>query len=298
MRVLYKESDGCQAVFANGLFEEVGILKILRPNLRFVAKIVGDPVWERKRNKSSNPTGIEDFNQSKLSNGDLLQRLILVWALNRFSHITCPSLQLKDLVNGWGVRPVVSVIHNGIKCREITTEPKQYDVVSVSRLVPWKNLDVLISSCARVNLSLAICGEGPEMQKLKEIAREKSADVEFLGMIDALKVSDVMNRSNIFSLISSYEGLSFALLEAMMAGKRIVVSNCKGNTDVITNEHNGLVVDIKNEKELDDALIKLSENLSAAAKMSVNAHNDVKAKYCAEKQLNLMSDMIIGRHEK
>jgi glycosyltransferase involved in cell wall biosynthesis len=298
MRVLYKESGGCQAVFANGLFEEVGILKILRPNLRFVAKIVGDPVWERNRNKSSNPMGIEDFNRSKLSSGNLLQRLILVWALNRFNYISCPSLQLKDLVSGWGVRPVVSVIHNGIKCREITTEPKQYDVVSVSRLVPWKNLDVLISSCARVNLSLAICGEGPEMQKLKEIAREKSADVEFLGMIDALKVSDVMNRSNIFSLISSYEGLSFALLEAMMAGKRIVVSNCKGNTDVITNEHNGLVVDIKNEKELDDALIKLSENLSAAAKMSVNAHNDVKAKYCAEKQLNLMSDMIIGRHEK
>jgi glycosyltransferase involved in cell wall biosynthesis len=298
MRALYQESVGSQAVFANGLYEEVGILKILRPKLRFVAKIVGDPVWERNRNKSLTPIGIEDFNRSKLSSKNLIQRLILVWALNRFSHITCPSLQLKDLVTGWGVRRDVTVIHNGIKCREITTEPKQYDVVSVSRLVPWKNLDVLISSCARVNLSLAICGEGPEMQRLKETAAENLADVEFLGMIAGQKVSDVVNRSNIFALISSYEGLSFALLEAMMAGKRIVVSNCKGNADVIRNENNGLVVDIKNEKELDDALIKLSECHSAAARMSMNAHNDVRAKYCAEKQLHFMVNMIVGLDEK
>lgn len=296
--VLYRESSKCQAVFANGLFEEVGILRILRPRLRLVAKIVGDPVWERARNRKSSLSGIEEFNQEKLSGNNLLQRIILVWALNRFNHITCPSSQLKEFVNGWGVKSDISVIHNGIKCHEMTTEPAKYDVVSVSRLVPWKNLDILITSCARLDLSLAICGEGPEMERLKKVAEENSAKVEFLGMLDGQKVTEVMKKSNIFALISSYEGLSFALLEAMMAGKRIVVSNCKGNSDVIDNKYTGLVVDLNREGDLDYALMMLSINNSTTLRMSMNAHAEAQEKYCAEKQMSFMSEMIIERHDK
>jgi len=298
LRVLYRESSKCQAVFANGLYEEVGILRILRPRLRLVAKIVGDPVWERARNGNLSLSGIEEFNHEKLSGKKLLQRIILVWALNRFNHITCPSSQLKEFVNGWGVNGDISVIHNGIKCQEIATELAEYDVVSVSRLVAWKNLDILIKSCARLNLSLAICGEGPEMERLREVAEANSAKVEFLGMLDGQKVTAVMKKSNIFALISSYEGLSFALLEAMMAGKRIVVSNCKGNADVVDNKKTGLVVDLNHESDLDDALMTLSINDPATLKMSMNAHAEAQEKYCAEKQMCLMSEMIIRRHDK
>ena len=296
--LLLKESSGCKAVFSNGLFEEVALLKIMRPKIYCVAKIVGDPVWERNRNSTASSVGIEDFNQGKLSIKNLLQRYALTWSLNQFNEITCPSTQLAKIIKGWGVHVPITVIQNGIRCHEIVNVNKQYDVVSVSRLVPWKNLDKLILACSRNNLSLAICGEGPEMSKLEMIANEFKARVEFLGMMDEKRVMEVLNKSNVFALISSYEGLSFALLEAMMAGKRILVSSCEGNTDVVQHGVTGIVVNANEQRALDISLLDLVKNDPLGTKLALNAHVEAKANYCADKQLSLMLNLITGSLKK
>jgi glycosyltransferase involved in cell wall biosynthesis len=290
--VLNKESRGCQAIFANGLFEEVGLLKVLRPKLRYISKVVGDPVWERNRNATSSLVGIEDFNARKLPIKYASQRIILSWALNKADQISCPSVQLKEIIQSWNVHCNVTVIPNGIKCREMVLKPRRFDVITVSRLVSWKNLDKLISACARTKLSLAVCGDGPEMVKLKALSFENDAQVEFLGMLESPQVIDAINESYIFALISSYEGLSFALLEAMMAGKRILVSDSKGNRNVVKDGVTGLVVNPDCNKDLDSALLTLSENYSFAEQMSANAHSEAREQYCAENQLALMSAII------
>lgn len=297
-RALYRESRGCQAIFANGLYEEVGLLKLMRPRIHFVAKIVGDPIWERDRNRNASSIRIEEFNRSKLSRKNLIQRLLLAWALNRFNKITCPSNQLAELIHGWNVYRPITVIANGVKCKEISMKRKKYDVVSVTRLVPWKNLDRLIVACARVNLSLAICGDGPEKSNLQRIAQKNKSDVFFLGQLDSQQVAEVIDESVIFALISSYEGLSFALLEAMMAGKQILASDCKGNIDVISNGFTGSIVDPNDEKQLENALWELIDNPAKAREISKNAHKVAKEMYCAKTQLDLMVNLLTRPDEK
>ena len=61
-------------------------------------------------------------------------------------------------------------------------------------------------------------------------------------------------------LSSDYEGLSNALLEAMMMGFPCISTDCEGSTDVIENGINGLLVHRGDEDGLVSALTLLAEN--------------------------------------
>jgi glycosyltransferase involved in cell wall biosynthesis len=290
--VLFKNSLSSDVIFANGLFEEVAIVSIFHKKKRIVAKIVGDPVWERYKNRTDHRVEIEAFNQSVLQRPYSVQRKLLKWSLNQFSEITCPSEQLKELISKWGVTKRITVIKNGIECHEIVRLEPEYDLVTVSRLVKWKNLDRLILALANRNYSMAICGEGPERSNLEKLALEKRVKVDFLGQVTGVSLNRVINKSKVFALLSTYEGLSFALLEAMMSGKRILTSNARGNTDVIRNNENGIVVDPMNLDEISNALDVLIKNETAGEKVSRAAHQNAVEFYCAERQINKMIEFL------
>ena len=221
--LITKKAKRVDAIFANGLFQETAI-GLLFLKKKSVAKVVGDPVWERARNKGRTNLNIVDFNNSKLSINQRLQRFFIRWSLNRFSIITCPSLELTSIITNWGVRKPIEFIPNGVVISENQNTDKKYDLVSVSRLVNWKNIDKLIRASVNTKSKLAIIGSGPEEIALKKLAKDFNAPVEFLGQLDEEGVKKVLARTRIFALLSDYEGLSFALLQAMACGIPAVVS--------------------------------------------------------------------------
>ena len=253
---------------------------------------MGDPVWERARNKGRTNLNIVDFNNSKLSINQRLQRFFIRWSLNRFSIITCPSLELKSIITNWGVSKPIEFIPNGVVISENENTDKKYDLVSVSRLVNWKNIDKLIRASANTKSRLAIVGSGPEEIVLKKLAKELNAPVEFLGQLDEEDVKKVLARSRIFALLSDYEGLSFALLQAMACGIPSVVSDVKGNSDVIRNEVEGLVVNIDNQVEIENAIEKLLGSTELLAKYGAAAKLKVKNEYEQKNQINKVINLM------
>lgn len=288
---LFKVTRNSSTLFANGLFEEVGIASLLKPKLRIVMKIVGDPVWERSRNKTGSKVSINAFNDKKLSLSCAVQRRLLNFSLNQSELIFTPSRQLADLVQQWRIKSPVKVINNGIVCREIEISEMRFDVISVSRLVSWKNIDLLIKSCAATGMTLAVCGDGPERDNLESLAKQINANVRFFGNLNPPDVSKVLNSSKIYALVSDYEGLSFSLIEAMMAGKSILVSSAQGNLDVISQGINGYVVDLEDE----DAITKCLLSLKSQKKidLGIQAHIDAIERFCSEKQLDAAIDTLV-----
>ena len=291
LRVVLKSKPDSDGVYSNGLYEECGVASIFGVRL-LVAKIVGDPIWERFRNSQDSTISIGEFQRKKLSLLFKMQRKFLVWSLNRFMLITTPSAELARFIEGWGVKRPIEVIPNGINCHLIQKKSSDRSVVSVSRLVSWKNIDLLIQACAETNLSLKVIGEGPDRAKLEATAREFGADVRFLGELKADGVVQVLSESGVFALISDYEGLSFALLEAMMVGIPVVVSNNAGNTQVIQNEVNGLVVPIGNLDQTKQALSRLFSDKHLKEYLSKNAKALAMDKYCEEKQISQMVNVL------
>ena len=283
--LISKNMKVIDCVFANGLFQETAIALTLN-NRNSVAKIVGDPVWERAFNKGETELKIVDFNKSKLSIKHKTQRMFLAWSLNRFQFITCPSLELKQLIQSWGVTRPVEFISNGITPIAHKKNSGEFDLVSVCRLVKWKNLDKLIRACASANKSLAIVGSGPEEGNLKSLASAISGNVTFFGQLEELEVINILQRSKVFALMSDYEGLSFSLLQAMACGLPSIVSNINGNVDVITNGSEGLVVDSNNQNKLIAAIDELLNSPEKMREFGLAALMKSQSKYSKHEQIS------------
>ena len=283
--LLLRKAKSAESVFSNGLFQETAVA-LMFIKRRSVAKVVGDPVWERARNKGLTKLSINEFNDSKLKINQKFQRWLICWSLNRFDYITCPSLELKDLMQGWGVVKPIEFIPNGVDLISSRIGNKEFDLISVCRLVSWKNLDKLVIANAKAKTRLAIAGGGPEESRLKALALSTNSDVTFLGQLEEQDVIKALQKTKVFALLSDYEGLSFSLLQAMACGLPSIVSSAKGNTDVITNNSEGLVVDIKNQDNIVTAMQQLLGEPEKMTSFGIAASRKVKSDYLQINQVN------------
>ena len=263
------------ALFTNGLYEEAYLATRLvrRP---WTAKVVGDPIWERATNSGRTGANIDAFQAEALPFGLNLQRRALTLALRTANLVTTPSLQLSLMVERWNVpRPIV--IPNGVPILDLSPANPDFDVVTVCRLVPWKGVDVLIEACTAEGLRLRIVGDGPLRHDLEQLASELDPGslVTFSGAVSPHKVRSIIESGRLFALNSSYEGMSFALLEAKERAVPVVVGANPGNSAVVRSGVDGLVVDPRSVSEVRGALSKLVDNPPLARSMGLAGRQDV-----------------------
>lgn len=97
------------------------------------------------------------------------------------------------------------------------------------------------------SFQLKIIGDGPDRNELERrfTAAGLSAYVEFTGWLTVSRVKDLLRTFDIFLLLSDYEGLPVALLEAMAHGVLPVVTQIEsGNTQLVRNGQNGYVLPV------------------------------------------------------
>ncbi len=288
-KYIFLSSIRSDLIFANGLYEETGVA-VRFSRTPTLGKIVGDPVWERARNSGSTKLTIESFNTEAPVG---IQRRLLKFALNGFKEIITPSQQLADFVKKWGISNPVSMIPNGVQILGMSNQPKEFDLVTVSRLVPWKNVDLLIRIAAKKNLKLCVIGDGPENLKLRTLAAELNAQITFTGASAQDKVGQQVAKAKYFALLSTYEGMSFALLEALGAGIPAIVSNAAGNVAVIKNGVNGYVVDISNEISCGNSIAEILSSASNYQKVSEGALQSVIENYSIESTLKRTENKLL-----
>jgi glycosyltransferase involved in cell wall biosynthesis len=258
-----------------------------------VAKIVGDPLWERKRNSGKTSLSITEFQNSHLTLLDRCNRLLYLWSLNSFNVLTSPSEELATIIRGWGVKPKVVVIPNGVEIPALIPTDKKFDLVYVGRLVKWKNVDLVIKLSSELGLSAAIIGSGPELSILEKLAISLNANCVFLGDQQKESIDQILMESKLFILLSQYEGLSFALLEAMAAGIVPIVSDAKGNLDVVTDEYNAVVAPLSNLQALPNQVKTLLNDKSKMKNLGENALETVRNKYFATDRISDMMEFTL-----
>ena len=289
--LIIRKTKTAESIFSNGLIQETAVALFFIKR-KSVAKVVSDPVWERALNNGETYLNVVDFNNSNLKFKHRLQRILLRWSLNRFGVVTCPSIQLKNIIENWGVYKPIEFISNGVSLGTEESTALDFDLVTVCRLISLKNIDIMIRASVKTNVSVAIVGSGPEEYKLKELAGSLGANVIFLGQLDKNKVNKILLRSKIYLNLSDHEGLSFSLLEAMSCGLPSIVSNIEGNTNVITNGLDGIVVDVKNEKQLINAIKTLMDSQSTRLEYGLAARSKIKSRYLQEIQIGKVINLL------
>lgn len=180
-------------------------------------------------------------------------------ALAERTHIICNPVNLpKEMVG-----------------KALVTEKKKR-IVSVARIMPQKNHDVLIKAFAifaksRPDYTLTIYGNGPQIGELKMLA-------ESLGIGDKVSIpgasktihQDILD-ADMMCLVSSREGMSNAMIEAMCLGLPCICTKVSGAIDLIKDGENGFLVDIGDEEQLVEKMNLLAAKPEAARSIGENA---------------------------
>ena len=118
---------------------------------------------------------------------------------------------------------------------------------------------------------LVFCGDGEERGMLEEKARDLGNRVIFLG--NRSDMADIYHMADCFVLASFREGLSRSIMEAMACGLPCLVSDIRGNRDLIDPE-GGFLFDPASSSGISEGLEKLlaSEEL----RRNMGAHNQKK----------------------
>jgi glycosyltransferase involved in cell wall biosynthesis len=164
----------------------------------------------------------------------------------------------------------VLVIINGVNVERLRTAARRGDegpvrIGIIARLAPVKDLGTLLRAMKRVVMrspetELLVVGDGPERAALESLSAELgiTGKVRFTGF--RRDIPAVLSEIDIFTLSSLSEGTSITLLEAMAAGKPVVVTDVGGNPAIVEEGVNGFLVPASSPEALADALVRLAGN--------------------------------------
>lgn len=179
------------------------------------------------------------------------------------------------------LRKNINVIYNPVSLSDdyigsANTTIKEKEIVTVGRLVPEKNHELLIKSFAEFRndhscYKLTIWGEGPLRKKLQEL-------IDSLGLHDCVFLKGNSNEvlreilnSEIFVLPSNTEGMPNALIEAMCLGLPCISTNVSGAADLIISGENGLLINVGDQSALISCLKHLSDNYEYRTTLGLKA---------------------------
>ena len=215
------------------------------------------------------------------------------------SKIICVSREIADELKIIDVaEEKIEIISSGIYLDEFENVDKnavidlrdKYSkpiIISVGVLRINKGFNFLIDAFKKVvdifpKAMLLIVGDGPERDKLRRLAEDISGII-FLGKTDHNNVVKYLKAADVFVLASvstegDREGTSTSIMEAMAAGLPVVATKVGGNSYLIKEERNGLLVAEKDTKSLVETLIRLATNENLCAAMNKNNLEDIKQK--------------------
>ena len=134
-------------------------------------------------------------------------------------------------------------------------------VVTVARLVPLKNLRLLLDAIAIVfarsaGAHLVIVGDGPEGRALKGRVRELGVGdrVTFAGDVPHADTPSWFRTGDVFALSSDFDNSPNAVLEAMACGLPTVATDVGGVREFVGAGRGGAVVRPRDPSALADAL--------------------------------------------
>jgi len=162
----------------------------------------------------------------------------------------------------------------------LDTPEDAFVVSSMGRFVPRKGFDVLIKSMEfNTSMYLWIMGGGEEEENLKALANK-------LGVMDRIRFAGwqkdpnaFVKASDVFAAASSHEPLGNIILEAWAQGVPVVSTKSEGPSWFMTDEQDGLMVDIGNAEGFAKSFKKLESDKSLRTKLAKGGQKTLQEKF-------------------
>jgi glycosyltransferase involved in cell wall biosynthesis len=223
-------------------------------------------------------------------------------ALNRAHLVTVTGERMRRGLTQRGVNPEkIRILPHAVdtaRFRPGQAEP-DFDLISVGHLIPRKRMNVVIDAVALlkqrgIQVRTAILGEGPERPALERQIKQRSVEdlVTLLGFRH--DVETMLQRARIFALVSDWEGVPFAMIEALCTGLVPIVTDVGTIADWIEHEQNGHIVAVGDASDLASSVQRLLEDPSHYAALRQKSL-DVRQSLSLEAGVAFWRDALQGR---
>lgn len=156
--------------------------------------------------------------------------------------------------------------------------------------LPW--LFEALQLVSKPKIHLTIAGDVSDLPNQPKSIGDHT--ITYSGSVERGEIRNLMDSSDAFVFPSLCEGSATVIYEAMQAGLPVICTPNSGS--VITHEHDGLIVPVKNPAKLSEAITTLGDNHSYRDKLRLNAKKTATS-YTSEsysKRLLSVIDQYVG----
>jgi glycosyltransferase involved in cell wall biosynthesis len=159
---------------------------------------------------------------------------------------------------------------------ELGIAPGEVVAGTVTRLHESKGNSYLVDAARRVidarpHARFYLVGEGPLREPLEQQARALGLGDRFVFAGFARDVARVVSAFDISVFPSLWEGTPLTVFEALAMGQPIVATDADGLVDVLTADHDALIVPRRNADALAQAIVRLIDEPATRAQLGAAA---------------------------
>jgi glycosyltransferase involved in cell wall biosynthesis len=128
------------------------------------------------------------------------------------------------------------VVYPPVDVERFTPSPRGERLLVVSRLLPYKRVDLVVEAATRARIGLDVVGSGPALEDLR---RRAGPTVRFLGRLPDAEITELYERCSAFCL-PGVEDFGITPVEANAAGKPVVAFARGGALETIEEGVSGV----------------------------------------------------------
>jgi glycosyltransferase involved in cell wall biosynthesis len=174
------------------------------------------------------------------------------------------------------------------------------EILFVGRFDRIKGADILLRAFARVAAiypqlkltfvgpDIGLVGSDGQSMNFAEFCKQEIPDnvhgrIDFRGTLPRTEIEKLRTRAYLTIVASRYEVFGNVVVEAMAAGSPIIASNTGGIPEIISSDHNGLIVEAGSVDALEQAIAQFIDKPDLANSLAQQAALDCADRFDPEK---------------
>lgn len=171
-------------------------------------------------------------------------------AAQRVDHFIAISTEIQQRIKRYYKRDS-GIIYPPVDIRRFAPQREHDDYyLIVSRLIPYKRLDLAIEAFNRSGLPLVIAGRGRDAVRLEKLAKP---NVQFLGRVPDADLPDLMARCKAF-IFPGREDFGITPVEAEASGRPVIAFGAGGALDTVIDGETGVLFEEQTVESLMSAV--------------------------------------------
>jgi glycosyltransferase involved in cell wall biosynthesis len=171
-------------------------------------------------------------------------------AAQRVHHFIAISREIQARIKKYYHRDSIIIYPPVDTARFVPADHFEDFYLVVSRLIPYKRIDLAVEACTRLGLPLKIAGRGRDLDRLRQIA---GPTVEFLGYVTDEQVADLMARCKAL-LFPGLEDFGITPVQAQAAGRPVIAFKGGGALDTVIDGVTGILFEEQTVESLMEAI--------------------------------------------